>query len=61
VRRVGLDTAIERVDTETYERGAGRVVAPRPTNSVLALEKARHLGVPLVSWRQSLESYVEEL
>jgi dTDP-4-dehydrorhamnose reductase len=61
VRGVGLDTAIERVDTETYERAAGRVVAPRPTNSVLALEKARRLGVPLVSWRPSLESYVEEL
>jgi hypothetical protein len=28
---------------------------------VLALEKARRLGVPLVSWRPSLESYVEEL
>jgi dTDP-4-dehydrorhamnose reductase len=61
LRGVGLGTAVERVDTETYERGAGRVVAPRPTNSVLALEKARRLGVPLGSWRTSLESYVEEL
>jgi dTDP-4-dehydrorhamnose reductase len=61
LRGVGLDNEIERVDTETYGCSAGRVVAPRPTNSVLALEKARRLGVPLGRWRTSLERYVEEL
>jgi dTDP-4-dehydrorhamnose reductase len=61
LRGVGLDTAVERVDTETYERAASRVVAPRPTNSVLSLERARRLGVPLGSWPRSLERYLEEL
>jgi dTDP-4-dehydrorhamnose reductase len=61
LRGVGLGTAVERVDTESYERWAGRVVAPRPKNSVLALGKARLLGVPLGSWRSSLERYVGEL
>jgi dTDP-4-dehydrorhamnose reductase len=61
VRAVGLDSAVEHVDTETYARVAGRVIAPRPTNSVLSLEKARRLGVPLADWRTSLEGYVKEL
>jgi dTDP-4-dehydrorhamnose reductase len=61
LRGVGLDTAVERVDTDTYERAAGRVVAPRPPNSVLSLERARRLGVPLGSWVSSLERYVKEL
>jgi dTDP-4-dehydrorhamnose reductase len=61
LRGVGLDSAVERVDSETYERAAGRVVAPRPTNSVLALQKAHRLGVPLGSWRMSLERYVKRL
>lgn len=61
LRDAGLDTEVERIDTETYERTAGRVVAPRPPNSVLALAKARRLGVPLASWRASLERYAERL
>jgi dTDP-4-dehydrorhamnose reductase len=61
LRGVGLDPPVERVDTETYARAAGRVVAPRPKNSVLALAKARRLGVPLRDWRTSLERYVERL
>jgi dTDP-4-dehydrorhamnose reductase len=35
--------------------------APRPRNSVLALDRARSLGVPLTDWRQSLRRYVEGL
>jgi dTDP-4-dehydrorhamnose reductase len=61
VRAVGLDSEVEHVDTETYGRIAARVIAPRPTNSVLSLEKARRLGVPLEEWRTSLERYVQEL
>jgi len=33
--------------------------APRPRNSVLALHKARSLGVPLTDWRTSLRTYLE--
>jgi dTDP-4-dehydrorhamnose reductase len=61
LRDAGLDTEVERIDTETYESTAGRVVAPRPTNSVLALERARRLGIPLKSWRASLKGYVSRL
>jgi dTDP-4-dehydrorhamnose reductase len=61
LRAAGVGASVERVDTDTYERTAGRVVAPRPTNSVLALERARRLGIPLKSWRASLERYVERL
>ncbi len=61
LRGVGLDAAVERVDTETYGRTAGRVVAARPANSVLSLAKAHRVGVPLGNWRTSLESYLEEL
>jgi dTDP-4-dehydrorhamnose reductase len=61
LRAVGLDTTVERIDTNTYEQAAGGVVAPRPQNSVLALGKARGLGVPLGNWRGSLETYVRRL
>jgi dTDP-4-dehydrorhamnose reductase len=61
LRDAGLGTEVERIDTGTFERTAGRVVAPRPPNSVLALEKARRLGVPLASWRASLERYAKSL
>lgn len=58
IRAAGLPATVERIDSETYRRAAGRVVAPRPINSVLALAKARELGVPLGDWRRSLEGYV---
>jgi dTDP-4-dehydrorhamnose 3,5-epimerase len=61
LRAVGLDTTVERIDTDTYAQTAGGVVAPRPKNSVLALGKARTLGVPLGNWRGSLERYVRQL
>jgi dTDP-4-dehydrorhamnose reductase len=47
---------VEHVTTEEW--GA---VAPRPRNSVLSLERARSLGVPLTDWRESLRRYVEGL
>jgi dTDP-4-dehydrorhamnose reductase len=34
--------------------------APRPRNSVLALDRARALGVPLADWRRSVRRYLEE-
>jgi dTDP-4-dehydrorhamnose reductase len=57
----GIDPVVEPVDTETYARSAGRVLAPRPRNSVLALGEARRLGIPLQSWRASLEKYAADL
>ena len=47
---------VEHVTTEEW--GAA---APRPRNSVLALDRARSLGVPLTDWRLSLRRYVEGL
>jgi dTDP-4-dehydrorhamnose reductase len=61
LRAVGLETAVERIDSDTYAQTADGVVAPRPMNSVLALERARRLSIPLRSWRTSLERYVKEL
>lgn len=34
--------------------------APRPRNSVLALGRARALGVPLADWRRSVRRYLED-
>jgi dTDP-4-dehydrorhamnose reductase len=58
VGAAGLSVAVERIDAETYRRRAGRVVAPRPANSVLSLERARRWGVPLAEWRRSVHRYV---
>lgn len=60
LRAAGLDADVERVDSASYAASAGRVIAPRPPNSVLSLAAARDLGVPLADWRESLKSYVEE-
>jgi dTDP-4-dehydrorhamnose reductase len=57
----GVSAAVERIDSETYRRRAGRLVAPRPANSVLSLERARRQGVPLVDWRCSVRRYVGEI
>jgi dTDP-4-dehydrorhamnose reductase len=61
LRAAGIEAEIERVDTATYERGAGKAVAPRPKNSVLSIEKARRLGLPLGDWPNSLRRYVKEM
>jgi dTDP-4-dehydrorhamnose reductase len=60
LRTAGLDTPVGHVDSNTYAAAAGRVIAPRPANSVLSLTTAQNLGVPLADWRASLKSYVEE-
>ena len=59
LRTAGLDTVVERVDTDTYAQTANGVVAPRPKNSVLALGKARGLEIPLVNWRESLNKFIK--
>jgi dTDP-4-dehydrorhamnose reductase len=45
---------VERISTEEF--GAP---APRPRSSVLALDRARALGVPLADWRDSVRRYLE--
>jgi dTDP-4-dehydrorhamnose reductase len=56
----GINVPVEPVDSQTYARTAGRLVAPRPANSTLALEKAERLGLPLGDWRSGLRKYVKE-
>jgi dTDP-4-dehydrorhamnose reductase len=60
LRAAGLNTSVGRVDSASYAAAAGRLIAPRPSNSVLSLAAARDLGVPLADWRESLKSYVKE-
>jgi dTDP-4-dehydrorhamnose reductase len=45
---------VERISTAEY--GAP---APRPRSSVLALDRARALGVPLADWHDSVRRYLE--
>ena len=58
LREAGIEQTVTPIDTATYEANEGRVVAPRPANSTLSLDKARSLGVPLVDWRTSVSRYV---
>lgn len=61
LRAAGKDVRVERVTTAAYVASASSPVAPRPARSVLALDKARSLGIPLLDWRDSLPTYVEML
>lgn len=61
VGAAGLAASVERIDTAAYRRSAERVIAPRPRNSTLSLERAARLGVPLQNWRTSVRRYVEAL
>jgi dTDP-4-dehydrorhamnose 3,5-epimerase len=54
----GSAHGVEPIDTASYVASAARVIAPRPPNSALALDKARTLDVPLLDWRSSVEDYV---
>jgi dTDP-4-dehydrorhamnose 3,5-epimerase len=54
----GSGHGVERISTAAYVASAARVIAPRPPNSVLALDKARSLDVPLLDWRSSVEDYL---
>lgn len=59
LRAAGIDQEVVRVDTPTYRSMTGRIVAPRPRNGALALDRARSLGVPLIDWKSSVSRYVE--
>ena len=54
----GLDPRVERISTETYRAEADGVIAPRPSRSVLALDKARALAIPLLDWRDSVRQEI---
>lgn len=56
----GLGATVERIDSATYAALTDKVVAPRPPDSTLSLERARQLGVPLRDWRPSLSEYLSE-
>ncbi|MDQ3877130.1 MAG: dTDP-4-dehydrorhamnose reductase [Actinomycetota bacterium] len=57
----GINAPLERVSTADYIRGSERVVARRPSNSVLSLDRAKELGLPIADWRDSLKDYVEAI
>lgn len=54
----GLDVSVERIATKTYREEATEEVAPRPPRSVLALDRARGLGIPLLDWRDSVRQEI---
>lgn len=48
-------------DTTTAEYFAGKdSIAPRPANSVLALEKIQSTGLHIRDWREALAEYIEK-
>jgi dTDP-4-dehydrorhamnose reductase len=51
----GLDVPVEGITTEAYKRESKKTVAPRPLRSILGLQKARNLGIPLLDWRASVK------
>jgi dTDP-4-dehydrorhamnose reductase len=57
----GVTANVRRVDTATYVRMSSDRVAPRPSNGVLSLDRARRAGVGLSDWRTSLVRHVENL
>lgn len=58
LREAGMSAHVNDVDTDSYMRANPDVVAQRPRNSVLRIEKARTLGVHLPPWESSLRSYL---
>jgi len=53
----GLTVPVEHVSTIEYGRRMDSTLAPRPANSLLSLDRARGLGVPLSDWRTSVSAY----
>ena len=53
----GLTVPVEHVSTIEYGRRMDSTLAPRPANSLLSLDRARGLGVPLTDWRTSVSAY----
>ena len=60
-RQAGIDSKVERVTTEEYEKIAGKMVAKRPFNSRLDKSKLVEAGFkPLPTWQDALERYLKE-
>lgn len=53
----GLTVPVEHVSTIEYGRRMDSTLAPRPANSLLSLDRARGLGVPLSDWRTAVSAY----
>jgi dTDP-4-dehydrorhamnose reductase len=53
----GLSVPVEHVSTIEYGRRMDTAPAQRPSNSLLSLDYARGLGVPLSDWRTSVSAY----
>ena len=56
-RRPGWTVPVEHVSTMEYGRRMDSAPAQRPSNSMLSLDRARGLGVPLSDWRTSVSAY----
>ncbi|MBN1572483.1 MAG: dTDP-4-dehydrorhamnose reductase [Deltaproteobacteria bacterium] len=55
----GMDVDLVPVTTEEYVKGAGRVVAKRPKNSVFDMTKVKtDTGVTMRVWRDGLSEYL---
>lgn len=52
-----INTPINRLSTTDYSSRVRRNLAPRPANSLLALDRARALRVPLRDWRTAVDDY----
>jgi dTDP-4-dehydrorhamnose reductase len=57
----GLAVPVEHVSTVEYGRRMESAPAQRPSNSMLSLECARGLGVPLSDWRTSVSAYARDM
>jgi dTDP-4-dehydrorhamnose reductase len=53
----GLTVPVEHVSTMEYGRRMNSALAQRPANSLLSLDRARGLGLPLSDWRTSVSAY----
>lgn len=58
IQAAELDVTLVPVTTRQMEAQMAEHVAPRPLNSVLCLDKAGSLGVPLRGWRDDVAAYV---
>ncbi|MBR3172507.1 dTDP-4-dehydrorhamnose reductase [Candidatus Saccharibacteria bacterium] len=61
-KQARINSKVERVSTEEYEKIAGKTVAKRPFNSRLDKSKLVEAGFePLPTWQDALRRYLEEI
>ena len=61
-KAAGMDTKVERVSTEEYEKIAGKTVAKRPFNSRLDKSKLKENGFePLPEWQDATRRFIQIL